>query len=34
MPSSTERTKTAIDAMLAGNALEPDPENDADGSEP
>lgn len=34
MPSSTERTKTANDAMLAGDAVEPDPEDNADGSEP
>jgi hypothetical protein len=33
MPSSTERTKTAIDATLAGDAVEPDPEDDPDGSE-
>jgi integrase len=34
MPSSTERTKTAIDAMLAGDAVESAPEDDTDGSEP
>lgn len=34
MPSSAERTKTAIDAMLAGDAVELDPEDGADGSEP